>query len=254
MGTLGESSSLMGPEERLEMRQVVTNVYLMEGLRGSNVYLLISDKRLTLVDSGLTGDVDRIAAQLQGAGYALSELHNIVLTHAHGDHTGGAVELARRSSAQVLAHRAEVPYIEQTKSLPTASFVQRLLNCLGNRILFSLSPCKVDRLVEDGDVIEALGGTQVIHSPGHTPGSLCLYQSERRILFCGDALFNANPITGRPGLRLPIRLFTADNAQARDSVGKLSTMAIEVLCYGHGEPIMDGVEEKMRSLFRKENA
>ena len=79
-------------------------------------------------------------------------------------------------------------------------------------------------------------------------------QAERRILFCGDALFNANPITGRPGLRLPIRLATLDNAQARDSVRKLSTMAVEVLCCGHGEPILDGAGEKMRALLREENA
>lgn len=225
----------------------------MEGLRGGNVYLLVSNKDLTLVDSGLAVDVDRIVAQLQGAGYALSELHSIVLTHAHGDHMGGAVELARRSGAQVLAHQDEVPYIEQTKSLPTSSVAQRLLNWLGDRIVFRLSPCKVNRLIEDGDVIEALDGTQVIHTPGHTPGSLCLYQPERRILFCGDTLFNANPITGRPGLRLPIRLVTMDNAKARDSVVKLSTMAIEVLCCGHGEPIMDRTGEKMRALLRGEN-
>jgi len=242
----------MRPEERLEMRKVVSNVYLMEGLRGGNVYLLVSDKGLTLVDSGLAVDVDRIAPQLQRGGYTLSDLHSIVLTHAHGDHAGGAVELARRSGAQVLAHRAEVPYIEQSKSLPVASLAQRLLNWLGDRILFRLSPCQVDRLVEDGDVIEALGAMQMIHTPGHTPGSLCLYQSEQRILFCGDALFNANPITGRPGLRLPIRLVTVDSAQARDSVGKLSTMAVEVLCCGHGEPIMDGAREKMRAVLRKE--
>jgi glyoxylase-like metal-dependent hydrolase (beta-lactamase superfamily II) len=162
--------------------------------------------------------------------------------------------LARRSGAQVLAHRDEVPYIEQAKSLPTASLAQRLLNWLGDRILFRLSPCQVDRRVEDGDVIEGLGGTQVIHTPGHTPGSICLYQPERRILFCGDALFNANPITGRPGLRLPIRLVTVDNAQARDSVGKLSTLAVEVLCCGHGEPIMDGAGEKVRALLGDENS
>ena len=85
--------------EGLELRQVVSNVYSIEGLRGANVYLLVSDKGLTLVDSGLAADVERIAAQLLEAGYALSDLHSIVLTHAHGDHTGGAVELARRSGA-----------------------------------------------------------------------------------------------------------------------------------------------------------
>jgi glyoxylase-like metal-dependent hydrolase (beta-lactamase superfamily II) len=234
------------------VRQVVPHVYLMEGLRGGNVYLLLSGRRLTLVDSGIAGDAARIVAQLQRAGYALSQLDSIVLTHVHGDHTGSAAELADRSGARVLAHRDEVPYIEQTKSLPAASFVQRLLYWLSRRILFRPSFWKVDRPVEDGDEIEALGGMRVIHTPGHTPGSMCLYQPERRILFCGDALFNENPITGRRGLRLPIRLVTLDNAQARDSVGKLSMLAVQVLCCGHGEPILAGANEKMKALLTEE--
>ena len=140
------------------MRQVVSGVYLMEGLRGGNVYLLISSKGLTLVDSGLGGDADLIVTQLQEAGYALSNLHSIVLTHAHGDHTGSSVELARRSGAQVLAHRDEVPYIEGTKTMPMASLSQRLLSWMGERIVFRRVPGKVDRILEDGDTIESLGG------------------------------------------------------------------------------------------------
>jgi glyoxylase-like metal-dependent hydrolase (beta-lactamase superfamily II) len=228
---------------------VVPNVYLMEKLSGANVYLLVSDSSLTLVDSGLTGQAERIVAQLQGAGYTPSDLRTIALTHAHGDHTGGAAELARRSGARVLAHRAEVPYIEQTKVLPTDSWGQRLLNWLADRILFRLSPCPVDRAVDDGDVIETLGGVHVIHTPGHTPGSMCLYQPERRILFCGDALFNAHPITGRPGLHLPMPMVTVDKAQARDSVADLATWPVDVLCCGHGDPILEGAGRKMKGLL-----
>ncbi|MGD2177350.1 MAG: MBL fold metallo-hydrolase [Anaerolineae bacterium] len=235
------------------MREVVSNVCMFEGLRGCNVYLLVSGEGLTLVDSGLAGDAGRIVAQLQEVGHAPSELHSIVLTHAHGDHAGGAVVLARRSGAQVLAHRDEVPYIEQTQSLPAHSAVQRLLFRLGDRMLFRLSPCQVDRPLEDGDVIAALGGTHVIHTPGHTPGSMALYQPEQRILFCGDALFNANPVTGKPGLRLPMPLVTLDTAQARDSVRKLSTLPVQVLCCGHGEPILDGAAESIEAVLGEED-
>ena len=231
------------------MREVVSNVSLVEGLRGANVYVLVSGDRLTLVDSGLVGDAERIAAQLEEAGYAPSQLDSIILTHAHGDHTGGASNLVRLSGAQVVAHRDEVPYIEGTRSVPADSLVQRVLNWLSDRVMFRGSSCEVDRTVEDGDVIEALGGVRVIHAPGHTPGSISLYQPERRILFCGDALFNANPMSGRPGLQPPIRLFTADNAEAHRSVAKLSDLSVEVLCCGHGEPIVEGEQEKMRALL-----
>jgi glyoxylase-like metal-dependent hydrolase (beta-lactamase superfamily II) len=221
----------------------------MEGLRGGSVYLLASGEGLTLVDSGVIGDGDRIVAQLEQAGHAPSDVHTVVLTHAHGDHTGTAAELARRTSARIVAHRDEVPYIEQTGALPAASTAQRLMLWLADRVMYRLAPCRVDRVVKDGDVLDALGGTRVIHMPGHTPGSIGLYQPERRILFCGDALFNANPMTGRPGLRLPPRFISVDSAQACDSVRRLSEMDVQVLCCGHGEPILDRATERMRALL-----
>jgi glyoxylase-like metal-dependent hydrolase (beta-lactamase superfamily II) len=237
------------------MRQVVSDVYLMEGLHGGNVYALasgaslVADEGLTLVDSSVAGDVESIVAQLEEAGYALSRLRAIVLTHAHGDHVGGAVALARRSGAQVAAHRDEVPYIERRKPMPSSSIGQRLLNWLSDRVFFRLSPCPVDRPLEDGELIEALGGLQVVHTPGHTPGSICLYHPERQIVFCGDALFNANPMTGEPGLRFPISMVTIDRGRARDSVAKLSKLDVQVLCPGHGEPIVEGAGTEIKALL-----
>jgi glyoxylase-like metal-dependent hydrolase (beta-lactamase superfamily II) len=225
------------------------DVHLMDGLRGCNVYLLTSTEGLTLVDAGLAGDADRIVAQLQEAGHAPSELHTIVLTHGHGDHIGGAAALARRSGARILAHRDDVPIIERTQSLPFRSLVQRLMFAFADRVLFRVSPCPVDRPLDDGEVIEPLGGMHVIHTPGHTPGSISLYQPERRILFCGDALFNANPVTGRPRLQLPSPSVSVDSAQARQSVRKLSELPVDVLCPGHGEPILDGAGEQIRALL-----
>lgn len=235
------------------MREVVSDVYLMEGLRGSNVYLLASDDELTLVDAGLGSDVDEIVAQLEEGGYALSQLRTILLTHVHGDHVGGAAELAQRPGARIVAHRDEVPYVEQTSSLKLSSLVGRVMNWFSSRVLFRTDACEVDRAVEEGDVVGALGGLEVIHTPGHTPGAMSLYQRERRILFCGDALFNANPMTGRPGLDFPIRLVSVNNAQARESVRKLAELPIDVLCCGHGEPILDGANGKIRALLRREN-
>jgi glyoxylase-like metal-dependent hydrolase (beta-lactamase superfamily II) len=107
----------------------------------------------------------------------------------------------------------------------------------------------VDRPLDDGEVIEPLGEMHVIHTPGHTPGSICLYQPQRRILFCGDALFNANPVTGRPKLQLPGPSVNVDSAQARQSVRKLSELPVDVLCPGHGEPILDGAGEQIRALL-----
>jgi len=235
------------------MREIVPDVSLMDGLRGANVYVLVAEGGLTLIDSGVAGDVERIVAQLQAASYRLSDVHRIVLTHAHGNHIGGAAALARRSGAQVVAHRDEVPYVEQTRPLPAPSLVQRVLFWMSDHLVFRLSPCDVERAVEDGDVLEPLGGTRVVHMPGHTPGTMGLYQPERGIFFCGDALFNAHPMTGRPGLQLPLPMVTVDTAKALASVRKLSGLPIDVLCCGHGEPIVGGAGERIRALLGGEN-
>ena len=95
------------------MRQVVPDVHLIEGLRASHAYVLVSEGGLTLVDSGNPGEATKIVSQLEEGGYTLSDLLAIVLTHCHADHTGSAAELARRSGARVLAHREEVAYIEK---------------------------------------------------------------------------------------------------------------------------------------------
>jgi glyoxylase-like metal-dependent hydrolase (beta-lactamase superfamily II) len=227
------------------MRQIAPDVYMMEGIRRANVYLLTSREGVTLVDTGIAGDADRIVAQLEEGGYTLSDLRAIVLTHCHGDHTGSAAELAQRSGAQILAHRDDVPYIEQTKSLPDGPFLRRLLNWLSDQF-FKTAPCKVNRVLLDGDTIEALGGMHVFHLPGHTPGSIVLYQPGRRILFCGDVLFNANPLSGKEGLQLPPRVFSLDVAQAEESARKLADLPVDVLCSGHGDPILERAGEKIR--------
>jgi len=232
------------------MQQVASGVQLIQGLHGANVYVLDGSDGPTLVDAGLAGDVDHVLAQLRQAGCEPSQVRTIVLTHAHGDHVGGAAALARRANAQVVAHRDDVPYIEQTRPLPATSLLRRLINWLTHRLLFRVSPCRVDRPVEEGDVIEPLGGLKVIHTPGHTPGSMALYQPERQILFCGDALFNANPMTGRPQLQLPIPLFTLDAAQARQSVANLADLSLKVLCCGHGEPILEGAQDRISAVLR----
>jgi hydroxyacylglutathione hydrolase len=110
------------------VREIVSQVYLLEGLRGGNVYLAAAGTEPTLIDSGMPGDGQRIEAQLEEVGYALTDLRYIVLTHAHLDHVGSVARLADRSGAQVLAHRDEVPYIQERKPMPATSGLRRLLN------------------------------------------------------------------------------------------------------------------------------
>ncbi len=231
------------------MRQIIPEVYLLEGLRGANVYLLVSDGDLILVDSGLNSDADKILAQLQAAGFSHTGLSTIILTHAHGDHSSGVAALVKRSGAQILAHQEEVPYIEGTRPLPFPSPVQRALVGMGNRFFLGMSTCRVNKALADGETLNILGGSHVVHTPGHTPGSICLYQPDKRILFCGDVLFHQHPITGQERLRFPIPFVTVDMEKARESVRKLSNLNVETLCFGHGQPILAGAGEMIEALL-----
>ena len=232
------------------MKEIVQDVYLLEATRGANIFLIVSGNDLILVDSGVAGGVETIKTQIIAGGYDIAILKQIVLTHSHGDHIGNTVTLVGETSAVILAHQQEIPYIEKTQPLPAATLWRRILNWLGDHLLFRLPPFKVDQGLEDGDLLPGNSGFQVIHTPGHTPGSICLYHPAKQCLLTGDALFNENPVTGNPGLRFPIPLYTIDQAQAQESVRKLAELDVDVLCCGHGEPILSQAGDKIRELLQ----
>jgi glyoxylase-like metal-dependent hydrolase (beta-lactamase superfamily II) len=229
------------------MKQIVHDVFMLEGLRGAHVFLLVSEDGLTIVDSATPGATDQIETQLQEGGYALSDVGSIVVTHAHSDHTGALAELARRSGAQVLAHQDEAAYVERKSTLPYAGLFQRLIFGLSERVIFNFEPCQVGRRLQDGDTIDALGGLQVVHVPGHTPGNIALFQPERRILICGDTLFNMGP----RGVIVAPRLASTHPAQTRAAAQKLADLEPETILFGHGEPILEGAASVLREALAR---
>jgi glyoxylase-like metal-dependent hydrolase (beta-lactamase superfamily II) len=84
----------------------------------------------------------------------------------------------------------------------------------------------------------------VAHVPGHTPGSIALYQPERQILFCGDIFLHDRP---KKGLPISPPVVSVDVMQARESARKLVALPVEALCVSHGEPILEGAQEKMQA-------
>lgn len=230
------------------MRELAPGVFVIEGMV-SNAFVLLEESGLVLIDAGQPGRTDKIISELDAAGMAVHDLKRIVLTHAHFDHTGCAAELAQTHGCQVLAHRDEVQYIEQSQPLPLQSRGAQALMWFESKLLPRTKPCHVDIALADGEQVPGCVGYRCVHLPGHTPGSMGIYHNQRRLLFCGDALFNRNPMTGQKGLRYPLPLVCSDVAQSRDSVLKLSRLAIDSLFCGHGEAILGKANEAINRLL-----
>jgi len=217
--------------------EIIAGVYLLSGFLGAgvwgaNVYLLVDDG-LTLVDTGFLGRTDRILEQIKELGYSPSDITRIIITHHHADHVGSLAELKRVTQAKIIAHPADAPYIDGTLSQPGPArpqWLSRGLACLN--WLWSAEPVTVDVLVNDGDELPILGGIKILHTPGHTPGSICLYLQDKDLLIAGDLLAN------RFGLRLPSRGFTVDIAQEKQSIKRIACLEFDIICFGHGSPIM----------------
>jgi len=107
---------------------------------------------------------------------------------------------------------------------------------------------KVDLLLNDGDVLPTEPETRVIHVPGHTAGSICLYVVPNRVLIVGDALQYR---FGR--LSQPASNFTQNPAQARESVTRLLSVDFETICFGHFPPLKHDAREALRRAEKKWN-
>jgi glyoxylase-like metal-dependent hydrolase (beta-lactamase superfamily II) len=148
------------------------------------VYAYIIDgERLILIDTGIAGAEKLISKALQAIGKGLNDLDVVVLTHSHPDHIGSASRIQTRSGAEIWAHSSEVTWIEdvdrQADERPVPGFTAMVSG-----------PVKVDRTLDDGDTL-SVGkdwSLTVLHTPGHSSGSISLLCEAYGMLFCGDAV------------------------------------------------------------------
>jgi glyoxylase-like metal-dependent hydrolase (beta-lactamase superfamily II) len=217
-------------------------------MRGANAYLLLGST-LTLVDTGMPGSADTILGYIEGLGLKAADLANIVITHNHIDHVGSVAALKQRTSAQVLAHPGDAPLISGEQSPPPApSAVMRFLFWLVAPLMPTAEPVPVDVTVQDGDHLDTagpLGDATVVHVPGHTLGAIALHLPSERLLICGDTI---NHRRGRLGQ--PPKAFTADTDQAIASLRRIAGLEFDVLCPGHGAPIVSGASEQVRAMVQ----
>jgi|YelNatPaOPRAMG01_1025707.scaffolds.fasta_scaffold47039_1 glyoxylase-like metal-dependent hydrolase (beta-lactamase superfamily II) len=234
----------------LGFQEIVPGIYQLggfwgSGVLGANVFLLAGD-RLTLVDTGFKGRLKGIIDSVKQLGYSALDIGRIIVTHHHADHTGNLADLKKLTNAEVIAHTADVPYIDGTLPQPGLQRPVWLSRYLASfDWSWAYKPVKVDLIVNDGDELPVLTGVKIIHSPGHTPGSICLWLRNKGVLIVGDVLAH------RFGLRLPALSFTVDIAEEIRSVNKIAQLDFEIVCFGHGTPIKERAQETVAKFAAK---
>jgi glyoxylase-like metal-dependent hydrolase (beta-lactamase superfamily II) len=217
-----------------------------------HAYLWGAPDGLTLIDTGPPGSGPVIAEAVRRLGRRPEDLRRVVLTHFHEDHVGSATEVAAWAEVEVLAHRADASFLrgEAQGPPPVLADWERPI---WDRVHSGMSheramPVRVDRELDDGDVIDLGGGLEAVAvaAPGHTPGSVALHLPEHRVLFAGDAAARAPD-----GERVILGVFNANPAQAAESLERLAALDAEIACFGHGEPVVQGAGEQLRAAGRR---
>ncbi|MEU8248335.1 MBL fold metallo-hydrolase [Nonomuraea sp. NPDC048916] len=204
-------------------------------------YLWNDDGAFTLVDTGIATSGEEIADAISRLGGRADAVRQVVLTHYHEDHCGGAATVATWGDVTVMAHRLEAPVIRGDIPAPPPNFTDEeraLHRSLGAHLLPPAPPCRVDRELEDGDVLDFGGGARVIATPGHTAGSIALHLPEHGVLFTGDTVAHVN------GQVMP-GVFNMDRDETLDSFRRLAELDARVACVGHGDPIT-GARDALR--------
>lgn len=213
-------------------------------LLGADTFLIAEPGQgVTLIDAGMIGARRAIERRLHAIGRSLDQVERIVCTHGHPDHIGGLRELVRdRDNVSILMHPADLAGL----SLSLREVVARTDDGVARHsrlIAYMTRTPQNAEPIEDGAVIPVLGGLRVVHTPGHTPGSICLYAERHRLLFTGDVL---QVIRGR--LTYASAFFSHDYPQACATVDRLAALDVETIALSHYPPWRNDPNRALRAL------
>ncbi|MFC1920414.1 MBL fold metallo-hydrolase [Chloroflexota bacterium] len=222
--------------------EIIPDVFQLT-IRAINVILIVEEE-ITLVDTGLKGSSPQIIDFINQLGRSPEEISLIILTHNHPDHIGGLEELRQFTPTKIAIHKADN---DTGSGRPNPGGFGRIfpLRVLISVVHSAFATRFGDANIElsGGEILKPLGGLEVIHTPGHTPGSISLYSAKNRLMIVGDAIRNR-----KRALQLPPKMISTDVKEAVDSIRKIASLDFNILCTGHGRPLLNDAHDTVQAL------
>jgi len=233
------------------------------GLESINVYILEGTEGNLMIDTGWNTPeaFSALAQEMKNSGFAMKDITQIVVTHLHPDHYGLAGKIAELSGAKVYISEIENNLLDSRywhpenllavmteflKANGVPDWEMKLLSEASMTIKNFVSPVKISGTLKPGDklVMEPLS-FEIIHTPGHSPGHICLYEPNKKYLFAGDHLLSEivpnvsyHPQSGENPLGDYI-----------NSLSKMADLEVRFVFPGHGA-VFSGLGPKIDDIMR----
>lgn len=201
--------------------KVTEKVYALEASKGAYVYVILGNE-IILVDTGFSWAGKRILRELSAMDIKLTDIKHILLTHYDLDHIGNAAILARLTGAKLWASKEDKPYILGETQRP--GFKKYL-----SYLFKSEKPTAISTYIEG----KKIGGIEVVPTPGHTPGHVCLLFED--VIFAGDL------VKCKKDRLIPYPSnWNWNTSVLKDSIRKLTQYTFKWICPAHGRPTERG--------------
>ncbi len=206
---------MTNPNDKSSPVEIKADIYQLPSVKpGSHVYLIKGETKNVLIDTGVTAGFERLKDQLSQLDLTPDDIHLIILTHEHFDHIGATPFF---ESAIVAAHANAANKIDLQDEFVTYNKERNI----------GIKPFYPHIWLDDGTIID-IGNYkfEVIHTPGHTSGCICLYEPNVKLLFSGDTVFAGGSLSDIAG--------SGSISDYLRSINRLGNLKIEAFYPAHG--------------------